>query len=73
MTEWTKYRDEIEERLIEDICDDANTAIEYLDIKNEIEERVSRKIEQLGNHEFRILWDKHFPWSIEDQILEIES
>ena len=73
MTEWTKYRDEIEERLIEDICDDANTAIKYLDIKNEIEERVSRKIEQLHNHELRILWDKRFPWSIEEQVLEIES
>jgi len=73
MTQWTEYRDDLEERLTEDICDDANVAVEYLGIEYEIKERVSRELGGLSDDEFRELWDEYAPWSIEDEISEIES
>ena len=74
MTEWTKYRDDLEERLIDEICDvESNGAIRFLRIEDEIEERVSQKIEKLSDEQFEVLWDEYIMWSIEDEILEIES
>jgi len=74
MTEWTKHRDDLEERLIEEICDvESNGAIRFLGIEDEIEERVSQKIEKLSDEQFEVLWDEYIIWSIEDEILEIES
>jgi len=74
MAYWTKYRNELEERLIEEICDaESNGAIRFLGIEDEIEERVSQKIEKLSDEQFEVLWDEYIIWSIEDEILEIES
>ena len=74
MAEWTTYRNELEERLIEEICDaESNGAIRFLRIEDEIEERVSQKIEKLSDEQFEVLWGEYIIWSIEDEILEIES
>ena len=74
MAYWTKYRNELEERLIEEICDaESNGAIRFLGIEDEIEERVSQKIEKLSDEQFEVLWGEYIIWSIEDEILEIES
>ena len=51
----------------------ANGAIRFLGIEDEIEERVSQKIEKLSDEQFEVLWDEYIIWSIEDEILEIES
>ena len=74
MTEWTKYRDDLEERLIDEICDvESNGAIRFLGIEDEIEERVSQKIEKLSDEQFEVLWDEYITWTIDDEIAEIEE
>jgi len=74
MTELTKHRNELEERLIEEICDaESNGAIRFLGIEDEIEERVSQKIEKLSDEQFEVLWDEYIMWSIEDEIADMEE
>ena len=74
MTEWTKYRDDLEERLIDEICDvESNGAIGFLRIEDEIEERVSQKIEKLSDDEFESTWDVYIPWTIDDEIADMEE
>ena len=46
-----KYRTEIEEYLIDTICDDANDMIDFVDARYDLEEYVAIKISQLTDDE----------------------
>jgi len=73
MTEWTKYRSDLEERLIDEMMQICDVAVGYLGIEDEIEEKLSREIEGLSDDEFRELWDEQLQCDIEDEIADMEE
>jgi len=73
MTEWTKYRGDLEERLIDEMMQICDVAVRYLGIEDEIEEKLSREIEGLSDDEFRELWDEQLQCDIEDEIADMEE
>jgi len=71
--EWTKYRSDLKERLVDDMMQICDVAVRYLGIEDEIEDELSRDIEGLSDDEFRELWDEQLQCDIEEQIEEFES
>jgi len=71
MTEWTKYRDELEEHLTDTICED--DAIDFLDIQYDIKSKVASKLKDMSDDEFESTWDVYIPWTIDDEIADMEG
>ena len=67
--EWTKYRSDLKERLVDEMMQICDVAVRYLGIEDEL----SRDIEGLSDDEFRELWDEQMQCDIEEQIEEFES
>ena len=69
-----EYRTEIEEYLVDTICDDADDMIDFVDARYGLEEHVAIKISQLTNDELIATYGDYITHiSIDDLISEIES
>jgi len=71
---WSEHRNDLEERLTEYICSsDINKVLKYLGIEDQFEGMISQHIEKLSNARFEFLWNMCIPWSIEDEIADMEE
>ena len=73
MTEWTKYRNKLEEYLTDTICDDDADAIDFLDIRYDIKSKVASKLKSMSGDEFESTWDVYVSWTIDDEITDMEE
>ena len=69
-----KYRIEIEEYIVDTICDDADDMIDFVDVRYDLEEDVAIKISRLTDDELIVTYRDYITHiSIDDLISEIES
>ena len=71
MTKWTKHRNKLEEYLTDTICED--DALDFLGIRYDVQSKVASKLKNMSDDEFESTWGAYIPWTIDDEIADMEE
>lgn len=68
-----KHRTQLEEELIDTICDDADDLVDFMQARIGMENEMSNRISEMSEEEFRNTWNQYITYqTIDDAIAEIE-